>query len=272
MKKGLLGSLAVLMLVVLAACGGGNGGNGGSGGETVTLKVGASTTPHADILEVVKPKLEEQGVNLEIIEFTDYVQPNVQLNEKKLDANYFQHIPYLEQFNHDQKMDLVNAGGIHIEPMGAYSQKIKSADELQDGAKVAIPNDPSNAGRALLLMEKNGLLKLKEGVGVNATVNDVVENPKNLQFEEMDPAMLPRALPDVDMAVINTNYALEGGLVPTEDALFIEGSDSPYVNIIAARQDNKDSDAVKKLVEALQSDEVKQYIEENYKGAIVPAF
>lgn len=267
MKKGLVAVMAVILTVVLAAC----GGNAGSG-ETTTIKVGSATTPHADILELVKPKLKEQGIELEIVEFNDYVQPNVQLFEKQLDANYFQHVPYLEQFNKDQNMDLVNVGGVHIEPFGAYSQKIKSVDELKDGAKVAIPNDPSNAGRALALMEKNGLLKLKEGVGISATVNDIVENPKNIEIEELDPAMLPRTLPDVDMALINTNYALEADLVPTEDALFIEGSDSPYANIIAARPDNKDSDAIKKLVEALQTEEVKQFIIDTYKGSIVPAF
>jgi D-methionine transport system substrate-binding protein len=292
MKKWLFVVLAVVLVVALSACGAKNSNDNaqnasdnGAGSETtapaeesgaaaepVTLKVGATAVPHAEILKVVQPKLAEEGINLEIVEFTDYVQPNVQVYEKQLDANFFQHIPYLEQFNKDQNMDLVNAGGVHIEPFGAYSQKIKSVDELKDGAKVAIPNDPSNGGRALALLENNGLIKLTEGKGVNATVADIVENPKNLQIQELEAAMLPRVLADVDMALINTNYALEAGFVPTEDALFIEGSDSPYVNIIAARPDNKDSDEIQKLIQALQSQEVKDFINSQYKGAVVPAF
>ncbi|WP_199614312.1 MetQ/NlpA family ABC transporter substrate-binding protein [Paenibacillus alkalitolerans] len=269
MNKWLVAALALVLSVTVSACGGTNGSTENS--EKTTLKIGASSVPHAEILNFVKPKLEEQGIALEIIEFADYVQPNVQLYEKQLDANYFQHIPYLEQFNKDQNMDLVNVAGVHIEPFGAYSQKIKSADELSQGAKVAIPNDPSNAGRALALLEKNGLLTLKDGVGVSATVSDIVENPKGLEIQELDAAMLPRVLPDVELALINTNYALEAGFKPSEDSLFIEGSDSPYVNVIAARPDNKDSDAIRKLVEALQSQDVKDFIAENYDG-VVAAF
>jgi len=296
------GILAVILaLAVLTACGANGGGGeapvadegaaatetGGTGEgaateadatgesaatEPTTLKIGATAVPHAEILEVVKPVLAEQGITLEIVEFTDYVQPNVQVYEKQLDANFFQHVPYLEQFNQDQNMDLVSVAGVHIEPLGAYSESVKSVEELPDGAKVAIPNDATNGGRALALLAKSGLLKLADGKGVDATVKDIVENPKNLQIEEMEAAMLPRILPDVDMALINTNYALEAGFVPTKDALLIEGSDSPYVNIIAARPDNKDSDAIRKLVEALHTQEVKDFINETYQGAVVPAF
>jgi len=281
MKKWLLPVLGMVLAVSLSACGanseGGAQAESNASAETeaaepVALKVGATAVPHAEILEFVKPALAEQGVTLEIVEFTDYIQPNVQVFEKQLDANFFQHIPYLEQFNVGQKMDLVNVAGVHIEPFGAYSEKIKTIEELADGAKVAIPNDPSNAGRALALLEANGLLKLTEGKGVNATVKDIVENPKSLEIQELEAAMLPRVLADVDMALINTNYALEAGFVPTKDAIFIEGGDSPYVNIIAARPDNKDSDAIRKLVAALQTQEVKDFITEKYAGAVVPAF
>ncbi|MGO4369560.1 MetQ/NlpA family ABC transporter substrate-binding protein [Paenibacillus sp. MCAF20] len=276
--------LVMLMLVLaLAACGqnknNGNGaeptdnaGNAGEQPEKVKLKVGASPVPHAKILEVVKPLLEKEGIELEIIEFNDYVQPNTQLYEKQIDANFFQHTPYLEQFNKDKGYDLVNVAGVHIEPFGAYSKKIKTIDELKDGAKVVIPNDPSNGGRALALMASNGLIKLKADVGVNGTVGDITENPKKLDIREVEAATLPRVLDEVDLALINTNYALEADLVPTTDALFIEGSDSPYVNILVSRSDNKDSDAIKMLAAALQSSEVKQFIEDTYKGSIVPAF
>ncbi|HTG68258.1 MAG TPA: MetQ/NlpA family ABC transporter substrate-binding protein [Candidatus Udaeobacter sp.] len=280
MKKTSYIIVAMMLMFALAACGqdkntegNTNGAEAGteSSGE-VTLKVGASPVPHAKLLEVVKPMLKEQGVNLEIIEFNDYVQPNTQLYEKQIDANFFQHMPYLEQFNKDKGYDLVSVAGIHIEPFGAYSKKITKIEELKEGAKVVIPNDPSNGGRALALMAENGLLTLKDGVGVNGTVADITENPKKLDIREVEAATLPRVLGEVDLALINTNYALEADLVPTKDALFIEGSDSPYVNILVARPDNKDSEAMQKLAAALRSPEVKKFIEDTYKGAIVAAF
>ncbi|KRE22769.1 MetQ/NlpA family ABC transporter substrate-binding protein [Paenibacillus sp. Soil522] len=280
MKKTSYMIVAMMLMFALAACGQDKNNEGSTNGaeagtETsgeVTLKVGASPVPHAKLLEVVKPMLKEQGVNLEIIEFNDYVQPNTQLYEKQIDANFFQHMPYLEQFNKDKGYDLVSAAGIHIEPFGAYSKKITKIDELKEGAKVVIPNDPSNGGRALALMAENGLLTLKDGVGVNGTVADITENPKKLDIREVEAATLPRVLGEVDLALINTNYALEADLVPTKDALFIEGSDSPYVNILVARPDNKDSEAMQKLAAALRSPEVKKFIEDTYKGAIVAAF
>ena len=305
MKKTFGLILMIAALVLLSACGGNSGGsegakadanaessaagsassgntpaedessgaeNGTPSAEPVTIKVGATPEPHATILEFVKEKLAAEGVNLEIVVFNDYVQPNVQLYEKQLDANYFQHVPYLEEFNAEKGYDLVKVTGVHIEPMGAYSKKITSIDQLKDGAKIAIPNDATNGGRALALLAKNNLITLKEGAGILATVQDITDNPKKLEIVELEAATLPRVLPDVDLAVINTNYALEAGLVPTRDALFIEDSDSPYVNILTARPDNKDDEAIRKLAAALNSPEVRQFIEEKYEGAVVPAF
>lgn len=260
-------SLVFALTFILSACG-----EKKETSASVTLKIGATAVPHAELLEYVKPILAKEGVNLEIKVFNDYVLPNTQVAEKQLDANFFQHTPYLEQQNKERNLKLVKVAGIHIEPFGIYSSKIKKLDELKDGAKVAIPNDPSNAGRALALLQKAGLIKLKDGVGINGTVKDIAENKKNLKITEQDAAMLPRVLSEVDIATINTNYALEAKLVPTKDALFIEQSDSPYVNIIVAREDNKDSDALKKLVKALQTEDVKKFINEKYQGAVVPAF
>ncbi|MBM7565718.1 MetQ/NlpA family ABC transporter substrate-binding protein [Paenibacillus sacheonensis] len=284
MRKGTLALVVFVLIAVLTACGAkkdnenntaGNdaaGAGSNAGTQEITLKVGASPVPHAEILNFIKPALKEKGINLEVVEFNDYVQPNTQLHEKQLDANFFQHTPYLDQFNKDKGYDLVSVAGVHIEPFGAYSKKVKSTDELKEGAKVVIPNDPSNGGRALALMAANGLIKLKDGVGVAGTVHDITENPKKLKITEVEAATLPRVLDEVDLALINTNYALEAGLVPTKDALFIEGSDSPYVNILVARPDNKDSAGIQALAAALQTPEVKKFIEDKYKGAIVPAF
>lgn len=244
----------------------------GGAAQAEKLVVGAAQVPHAEILEVVKPALAKEGVELDIKVFTDYVQPNLQLADKQLDANFFQHQPYLDTFNKDRKTNLVSVGLVHVEPFGGYSKKIKSLAELKDGATIAIPNDPSNSGRALLLLQKQGLLKLKDPSNIVATPIDIAENPKKLKFRELEAAMLPRSLDDLDLALINTNYALEAGLVPTRDALFIEGADSPYANLVAARPDNKDAPAVKKLVNALHSEAVRKFIIEKYKGAVVPAF
>ncbi|AEE65859.1 D-methionine ABC transporter substrate-binding protein [Bordetella pertussis] len=244
----------------------------GGAAQAEKLVVGATQVPHAEILEVVKPALAKEGVELDIKVFTDYVQPNLQLADKQLDANFFQHQPYLDTFNKDRKTNLVSVGLVHVEPFGGYSKKIKSLAELKDGATIAIPNDPSNSGRALLLLQKQGLLKLKDPSNIVATPIDIAENPKKLKFRELEAAMLPRSFDDLDLALINTNYALEAGLVPTRDALFIEGADSPYANLVAARPDNKDAPAVKKLVNALHSEAVRKFIIEKYKGAVVPAF
>ncbi|WP_018606240.1 MetQ/NlpA family ABC transporter substrate-binding protein [Uliginosibacterium gangwonense] len=237
-----------------------------------TLNVGATPVPHAEILEFVKPELAKQGINLNIKVFTDYVQPNTQLEEKGLDANFFQHKPYLDSFNKEKGTHLVPVAGVHVEPFGVYSQKIKSLKELKFGAVVAIPNDPTNGGRALLLLDKAGIIKLKDNTNIQATVKDITSNPKKLDFKELEAATLPRVLNQVDLAAINSNYALEAKLVPTKDALAIEGAKSPYVNVLVTRADNKDSAAIKKLAAALNSPAVKKFIEEKYKGAVVPAF
>lgn len=237
-----------------------------------SLTVAATPVPHAEILNFVKPVLAKEGVELKVKEFTDYIQPNVQVAEKRLDANFFQHQPYLDEFNKAKGTNLVSVAGVHIEPLGVYSAKIKKLDELSSGATVVIPNDATNGGRALLLLDKAGVIKLKDNKNILSTVKDVAENPKSLKFRELEAATIPRVLTQVDAALINTNYALEAKLNPEKDALVIEGSDSPYVNILVARPDNKDSDAMKKLAAALHSPEVKQFINEKYKGAVVPAF
>ncbi|MFA7668206.1 MAG: MetQ/NlpA family ABC transporter substrate-binding protein [Burkholderiaceae bacterium] len=236
------------------------------------LSIAATPVPHAELLEFVKPALAKDGVELDIKVFTDYVQPNVQVADGQLDANFFQHKPYLDSFNKERETSLVSVGLVHVEPFGAYSSKIKSIDELKDGAQVALPNDPSNGARALLLLQHQGLIKLKDPSNILATARDVAENPKNLRFRELEAATLPRVLPDVDIALINTNYALEAGLNPVADALFIEGEDSPYANLVATTEAKKDDAAIQKLVKALQTDEVRNFIKKNYKGSIVPAF
>ncbi|MGE1152374.1 MetQ/NlpA family ABC transporter substrate-binding protein [Pseudomonas sp. ICMP 460] len=236
------------------------------------LVVAATPVPHAEILELVKPTLAKEGVDLEIKVFTDYVQPNVQVAEKRLDANYFQTLPYLKNFNEGKGTNLVTVIGVHVEPFGGYSKKIKKIEDLKDGATVAIPNEGSNSGRALLLLQKNGLITLKDPTNALATPKDIASNPKNLKFKELESALLPRVLDQVDLDLINTNYALEAGLNPAKDALIIEDAKSPYVNFLVARPDNKDSDAIQKLAKALTSPEVKAFIDAKYKGAVVPAF
>ncbi|MBB2494192.1 MetQ/NlpA family ABC transporter substrate-binding protein [Aquipseudomonas ullengensis] len=237
-----------------------------------TISVAATAVPHAEILEVVKPVLAKEGVELKIKVFTDYVQPNVQVAEGRLDANFFQHQPYLNEFNASRGTKLVSIAGVHVEPFGAYSSKIKNLADLPQGANVVIPNDATNGGRALLLLQKAGVIKLKADAGITATVKDIAENPKGIKVRELEAATLPRVLAQVDLALINTNYALEAGLNPTKDALAIEGSDSPYVNILVVAEANKDKPALQKLAKALNSAEVKAFINDKYKGAVVPAF
>lgn len=238
----------------------------------VVLKVGASPVPHAQILEKVKPILEEQGIKLEIVEFTDYVAPNLALSDEQVDANFFQHLPYLESFADERNLELVSLGQVHVEPLGLYSNTIESLDEVKEGSVVAIPNDATNGGRALILLENNGLIKLSEEAGLEATEADIVENPKGLVFEPLEAAQLPRVLSDVDAAVINGNFAIEAGLAPTEDALLLEGADSPYANIVAVRKGEENTETLKALLKALQSEEVKQFIESEYGGGVIPAF
>jgi D-methionine transport system substrate-binding protein len=237
-----------------------------------TLTVAATAVPHAEILEVVKPLLAAEGVDLKVRVFTDYVQPNVQVVEKRIDANYFQTKQYLDEFNRNRGTHLVAVENVHVEPLGLYSRKVKTLAELGGGANVALPNDPSNTGRALLLLQKAGLITLKDPANPVSTLKDVATNPKQLKFRELEAATLPRVLGQVDAAVINTNYALDARLDPSKDALAIEDSHTPYVNVLVAREDNQDSPALKKLAAALHGAAVKDFIKNKYRGAVVPAF
>ncbi|QSA99115.1 MetQ/NlpA family ABC transporter substrate-binding protein [Methylococcus sp. EFPC2] len=237
------------------------------------LVIAATPVPHAEILEFVKPILAKEGVALEVKVFTDYVQPAVQTNEKRVDGNYYLHQPFLDELKKKQKNDIqVAVAKVHVEPFAAYSSKHKSLAELPAGATVALPNDPSNSGRALLLLAKQGLITLKGADNISATTKDIVANPKKLKFRELEAATLPRILNQVDLALINTNYAIAAKLNPLKDSLFIEDARSPYANLLVARTDNVDSPAIKKLAAALTSPEVKQFIADKYQGAVVPAF
>lgn len=237
-----------------------------------TITVGATPVPHAEILAVAQPLLAEKGITLRIVEFNDYVTPNRALAEGELDANFFQHQPYLDTFNADAGTNLKGLVGIHVEPLGIYSIKIKSLEELPDRAQIAIPNDPTNGGRALLLLQAAGLIEVDPATGITPTVFDVVSNPKRLRFVELEAAQLARALEDVDAAVINGNYALVAGFVPTRDALFLEGAESPYVNIVAVRPEDIDNSALAALAEALTSEPIREFILATYDGSVVPVF
>ena len=237
-----------------------------------TLTIGATPVPHVEILEVVKPDLKAQGIDLKIGEFNDYVQPNTSVSDKLLDLNFFQHRPYLDSFIKDHGSDLVEVGGIHIEPIGFYSHKIKDLKDLKKGATIAIPNDPTNGGRALLLLQTAGLITLEDPKSISATPLDIKENKLNLNIKELEAPQLPRSLDDVDGAIINTNYAIDAGLNPLKDALFIENADSPYVNVVVGNSQSVKKDSVKALLKALQSDKVKKFINDKYNGAVVAAF
>lgn len=264
--------LALVMAVFFAV----SGVFAGCGSKSNKLVVGASPSPHAEILKQVQADLKAKGIDLQIQEFTDYVQPNLSLADKNLDANFFQHKPYLDDFNKKNKTDLVSAGQIHYEPLGIYPGKVKSLDAIPDGATIAVPNDTTNEARALLLLQTNGLIKVKPDAGLNATVKDITENPKNIKIKELEAAQLSRALPDVDLAVINGNYAIEAGFNVAKDALAKEEANSvaaqTYANIIAVRKGDENREDIKALIQALKSDKVKKFIEEKYKGAVVPLF
>lgn len=262
MKKLLLAFVALLGTVSLTA----------AAQAAATITVGASPTPHAEILAEAAKLLKPQGYELKIVEYSDYVQPNVALDSKELDANYFQHKPYLDDFNAQKGTKLASLGPVHYEPFGIYAGKSRNLKELKSGAMVAVPNDATNEGRALLLLEAQGLITLKEEAGLECTPNDIAENPKNLEFVELEAANVPANLDEVDIAAINSNYALGAGLNPVEDALVIEAADSPYVNILVVKEGNENNEAVQALVKALQSDTVKDYINNTFGGAVVPAF
>lgn len=266
MKKIIAIALTLLFALSLTAC----------GKKAETLKVGASVTPHAEILKVAKDELAKEGITLEIVEFTDYVLPNTSLESGDLDANYSQHKPYLDTFNAEHGTNLVSVAAIHYEPFGIYAGKTASIEALQDGATISVPNDGSNEARALLVLEAQGLIKLKEGVGTTATVLDIAENPKNLNIIEMEAAQLAISLQDVDLAVINGNYALQAGLNAATDALATEDANSAaaqeYANILAVKAGNESDPRIAKLIAALESDAVRDYINNTYKGAVVPIF
>lgn len=268
-----------LATFALAGCSGSNAGSAASSAATSSddnvIRVGASPTPHAEILGAIADDLAEQGYTLDIVEYNDYVLPNTALQDGEIDANYFQHITYLNDFNEENGTDLVSVAEVHFEPFGIYSEKITNLDELADGAIVAVPNDTTNEARALLLLEQEGLIKLNPEAGLSATVVDIVENPKNLQIQEVEAAQLPRVLPDVEIACINGNYALEAGL-NVADAIAVESDSSQaaqaYVNVLAVKAGNEDDAKTKALVDALLSPTVQQFVAENYNGAVVTVF
>lgn len=240
--------------------------------ELQVLKVGASPVPHAELLNLVKDDLKAEGIDLQIIEFTDYVKPNLSLSDGEIDANFFQHVPYQDSFNKEHGTDIVSVGTVHVEPLGLYSKKFNSVEELPEGAQIAIPSDAVNGGRALILLASKGLITLTTDAGLEATEKDIAENPKNFKFTAVEAAQLPRVLEDVDASIINGNYALEASLNPAKDAILLEGADSPYANILSVKKGNESDERVAKLLKALQSEKVKAYIESHYNGGVVPAF
>ena len=263
-------TLAVIAVLVLA---GALLFAGGKKDNSKVLKVGATPEPHASMLNLIVDDMAKAGYTLEVVEFTDYVTPNRALEDGQIDANFFQHIPYMDAQNEEHGYHLVNAGGVHIEPIALYSKKVSSLSELADGASIAIPNDPTNEGRALLLLQSAGLIKLNAAAGITATPLDITENAKNLKFNEIEAASLPRVLEDVDAAVINGNYAIPAGLSATKDGLVVEGADSPYVNIVTVKAGKENDPAIKALVDALKSDEIKNYVNKTYpNGEVVLVF
>lgn len=265
MKKILSFILSITLIFTLAACG-----SSSVSKNNKEIKVGASPVPHKEILEAAAPVLEKEGYKLKIVEFTDYVIPNRALNEKSIDANFFQHIPFLNDSVKEKGYDIDYTVKVHLEPLGIYSKNIKNLKELKEKSSIAIPNDPTNGGRSLKLLEKSGLIKLKNVD--NPTVKDIEENKGNYEIKELEAPQLPRSLEDVDITIINTNYALEAGLTPAKDALFIEGKDSPFANILTVRKEDKENPKIKALSKALNSPEVKKFLEDKYKGSIIPAF
>lgn len=279
--KPLAGIVAAAGLTLaLTACGGNSGAAttaaaSSSAASDNVITVGASPSPHAEILEAIKPELEARGYELKVVEYSDYVQPNVALSEGDLDANYFQHLPYLENYNTENGTDLATAGAIHFEPMGLYAGKSSDITNVPDGAKIAVPSDATNEARALLLLQDQGVIKLADGVGLEATANDIVENPHNVELVEVEAAAVPRSLQDVDFGVINGNYALSAGL-DTSATLASEGADSEaaqtYANIIAVRSGDENSEKTQALLKALTSDTARKFIEGTYKGSVIPVF
>lgn len=267
----LVGALSVSML---AGCGSSKGDSKKDSAENKTIKVAASATPHAEILEYAKTALKEKGYDLEVTIFDDYVKPNEVVESGEFDANYFQHEPYLNSFNEEKGTHLVIAGKIHYEPFGIYPGTKKSLDDIADGDTIAVPNDTTNEARALLLLQDNGIIKLKDGAGINATVNDIEENPHNIEIIELEAAQVARVVDETSFVVLNGNYALQAGFSVSKDALAYETSDSEaaktYVNVIAVKEGNENNEAIKALVDVLKSDDVKKYINDTYDGAVLP--
>ncbi len=264
MKKSLL-VLSLAALALLTGCSGKKASN--------VLKIGATPEPHAEILNLIVDDLKAEGITLKVQEYTDYVTPNEAVEAGEIDGNFFQHVPYMNSFNSERNYHLVSVVGTHVEPLALYSKKVSSLNDIADGFTIAIPNDPTNEGRALLLLQSAGLIKLSDAAGLEAVPADITSNPKNLKFSEIEAASLPRVLPDVDAAVINGNYAIPAGLTATKDGLFIEGADSPYVNILTVKAGRENDDAIKALAKAMTSDKVKEFIAKRYpNGEVVPTF
>lgn len=269
LKLLIIAVLAIFSMVVFAGCG---ADQDAAKSEKKSIKVGVTAGPHAEILETVKKVAEKDGLNVEIIEFNDYVQPNMALSQGEIDLNSYQHQPFLDAQVNDRGYKIESVAKTVIFPIGIYSQKVKAIADVKDGSIVSIPNDPTNGGRALLLLEKVGLIKLKPNAGLSATAADIAENPKNLQIKELEAAQVPLSLKDVDLAVINTNFAIVAGLVPTKDSLAMEDANSPYANVIAVQSKDKDNPVYKKFIKAYQSDEVKAFIDEHFKGSTIAAW
>ena len=276
MRKKIVLVLAIILSLALSACGGSDQGGSADGGALTPVIVGATPVPHAEILEYVKDKMAAKGYDLQIVEFTDYVMPNQATENGELDANYFQHVPYMEDFNKNNGTHLVSVFPVHFEPYGLYPGKAAAISALSDGAIIAIPNDATNEARALQLLQATGLIKLKDDAGLLATINDITENPKNLDIREIDPAAIPRMLADVDMAVINGNFALQAGFNAGTDAVAVEDKASigavTYANPIVVKEGNENDPGVLALIETLKSDDVRDFINEKYEGAVVPVF
>ena len=275
MKKIL--SLLLATALFLVACGNKNetkgaaDSQGGATGKTEKLIVGATPIPHAELLNLVKEDLKKEGIDLEVVEFNDYVQPNKALADKSIDANFFQHVPYMEDFGKKNNIELSAVGNIHLEPMALYSKKIKNPNELKNGDTLIIPNDPTNGGRALILLDKAGIIKLKDNTKLDSTPADIAENPKNIKIETLSNEQIAPRLSEVAGAIINSNFAIDAGVTKNE-IILIEGKDSPYVNIVTVLKGNENDERVKKLVKALQSEKIKKHIEEKYEGRVIPAF
>ena len=259
MKK--LFTLVLMIALFIVSC----------GGKGQKLRVGATPIPHGDLLNLVKDDLKKEGIELEVVEFNDYVQPNKALADKSIDANFFQHVPYMEDFGKKNHIDMVAVGNIHLEPMALYSKKIKNIKDLKSGDTLIIPNDPTNGGRALILLDKAGIIKLKDNKNLSATPADIVQNPKNLKIVTMSNEQIAPRLDEVAGAIINSNFAIDAKVTKNE-IILIEGKDSPYVNVVTVLKENQNDERVKKLVKALQSEKVKKYIEEKYDGRVIPAF